>query len=81
MDAALLHEVWATLVCFTTVLLASELTFCLPNLPRRPRFLARAAVAIPVYVALFNSHLLVVPSSARGSSPRGRPSSSPPRSP
>ena len=61
MDAALLHEVWATLVCFTTVLLASELTFCLPNLPRRPRFLARAAVAIPVYVALFNSHLLVVP--------------------
>ena len=61
MDVALLHEVWATLVCFTTVLLASELTFCLPNLPRRPRFLARAAVAIPVYVALFNSHLLVMP--------------------
>ena len=61
MDAAILHEAWASLVCFTTVLLASELTFCLPNLPRRPRFLARAAVAVPAYIVLFNSHLLVMP--------------------
>ena len=38
-----------------------ELTFCLPSLPRRPRFWPQAAVAIPAYVALFNSHLLVVP--------------------
>ena len=40
MDAVFLTAAWSTLVCFTTVLLASELTFCLPSLPRRPRFLA-----------------------------------------
>ena len=61
MDATAFQEVWSTLVCFTTVLLASELTLCLPTLPRRPRFWLRVAVAIPAYVALFNSHLLVVP--------------------
>lgn len=61
MDAVFLTEAWSTLVCFTTVLLASELTFCLPTLPRRPRFCLRAIVAVPAYVALFNSHLLVMP--------------------
>ena len=61
MDAVFLAEAWSTLVCFTTVLLASELTFCLPTLPRRSRFCLRAIVAVPAYVALFNSHLLVMP--------------------
>ena len=56
-----LREVYKTLVCFTTILLACELMFCLPSLPRRERFWPRFAVAVPLYVLLLNSHLLVTP--------------------
>ena len=56
-----LYEVYNTLVCFTTILLGCELMFCLPNLPRRGHFWARAAATVPAYVLLLNSHLLVTP--------------------
>ena len=54
-------EAWSFFVCYTTVLLAAEMVFCLPVLPRRRHALARACVAVPLYVLCFNSHIIVVP--------------------
>ncbi len=61
LEALLASELWATCVCYTTVLLACEAVFCLPTLPRRPHWACRAAVGIPAFVLLCNSHYLVAP--------------------
>ncbi len=59
LEALLASELWATCVCYTTVLLACEAVFCLPTLPRRPHWACRAAVGIPAFVLLCNSHFLM----------------------
>ncbi len=61
LEALLTSELWATCVCYSTVLLAAEAVFCVPSLPRRPHWVCRALVGIPAYVLLCNSHYLVAP--------------------
>lgn len=57
MDAIMdtMAAVYPYVVCFSTILFAIELFFCLPTLPRRHRFGLRAAILIPTYAIVFNS--------------------------
>lgn len=59
--AGLLSELYEYVVCYTTIILGIELMFCLPNLPRRPRFGVRCALAIPLYALALNAHLITPP--------------------
>ncbi len=52
-------ELWATCVCYTTVLLACEAVFCVPALPRRAHWAFRLLVGIPAYALLCNAHLIM----------------------
>lgn len=61
LEALFSSELWATCVCYSTVLLACEAVFCVPALPRRSHWVCRFLAGVPVYVLLCNSHYLVAP--------------------
>ncbi len=61
LEALFASELWATCVCYTTVLLACEAVFCVPALPRRSHWVCRLLAGVPMYVFACNSHYLVAP--------------------
>lgn len=59
--ASTLSAALAYVVCYSTVLMAVELMFCLPNLPRRPHAALRFLVVLTVYAVPLNSYAITRP--------------------
>lgn len=53
-----LSDILSVVVCYTTVLFAAELLFCVPNLPHRPHFGARLLLLGPAFCTLLNVRLI-----------------------